>query len=145
MSIKGNKELVREVYKAFNAVKGDAAKFRAMYEKYIATGYTYHNAAMDRSRDDFMKDLTAFLTAFPDTHFSIDDMVAEGDKVVSRYTFEGTHKGTFMGVPATGKRVVFKGVLIETIAGGKLVEDWEFLDAVALMTQLGLISAAPKK
>jgi len=146
MSVKGNKELVQEVYKAWNAAAGDGAKFRAMNDKYFASGYTYHNPRADYTREEMIKGLGAFATAFPDASLSIDDLVAEGNKVVSRYTFEGTHKGTFMGAAATGKKVVFKGVLIQTVAGGRIVEDWEILDELGVMTQLGAIpSASPKR
>jgi steroid delta-isomerase-like uncharacterized protein len=81
----------------------------------------------------------AFFTAFPDMHWVVEDLIAEGDKVVSRYTVRATHRGDFMGVPATGKVVTYTGILISRFAGGKFVEEWESLDMLGLMQQLGAI------
>src|SRR5215469_15389355 len=71
---------------------------------------------------------TATCGAFPDIHFTIEDMVAEGDKVVYRGSARGTHKGEFMGIAATGKHVTFTSIVISRIAKGKFQEDWESLD-----------------
>ena len=81
--------------------------------------------------------------AFPDTEISIEELIAEGDKVVTRWTSRGTHQGEFMGLPPSGKRVEVAGVTISRIEGGKIVEDWEFTDALGLMQQLGAIPAPP--
>jgi steroid delta-isomerase-like uncharacterized protein len=79
--------------------------------------------------------------AFPDTEISIEELIAEGDKVVTRWTSRGTHQGEFMGLPPSGKRVEVAGVTISRIEGGKIVEDWEFTDALGMMQQLGAIRA----
>jgi predicted ester cyclase len=79
--------------------------------------------------------------AFPDFKATIDDIVAESDKVVIRMTWSGTHKGEFMGIPATGKRVSFGVIDIMRIAGGKLVEHWGQTDTMGMMQQLGAIPA----
>jgi len=84
---------------------------------------------------------TMFRSAFPDFKATIDDMIAEGDKVVVRGTWSGTHKGEFMGIPPTGKRVSFGVIDIVRIAGGKFVEHWGQMDNMGLMQQLGLIPA----
>ena len=77
---------------------------------------------------------------------SIDDMVAEGDKVVTIHIIQATHKGTFAGIPATGKHVSIKGSDIYKIEGKKIVEWWEFNDMLGLFTQVGTFpSTAPKK
>jgi steroid delta-isomerase-like uncharacterized protein len=81
------------------------------------------------------------LAAFPDGKTSTDDLIAEGDKVVERFTLVGTHKGDFMGIPATGKRVSVTGMSIFRIAGGKIVEHWGENDAIGLMMQLGVLPA----
>ena len=82
--------------------------------------------------------MTALLrSAFPDFKATIDDLVAEGDKVVIRQTWTGTHKGEFMGVPPTGKSVSFGVIDILRIAGGKVVEHWGLMDSMSLMQQLG--------
>ena len=78
-------------------------------------------------------------SAFPDLHLTIEDMIAEGDKVVMRSTWSGTHQGEFMGVPATGRRVTVGGIDISRCADGRMVEHWEQFDALGLMQQLGVV------
>ena len=146
MSIKENKELVRQTIKEWNAVNGDVDKMRSLYDKYYASGFIYHDvSAGDMNREQTIQDMVTYLSAFPDVNYSIDDMVAEGDKTVIRCTIQATHKGTFMGIPATGKRIVVKAVEIDKIVRGKIVEAWGFSDSQGMMNQLGVVpGAAPK-
>ena len=88
------------------------------------------------------KFIASVLAAFPDCQETITDQVAEGDKVVTRWTFTGTHKGTFMDVPPTGKRITITGMCIDRIVNGKIVEEWEEWDALGMMHQLGAVPAA---
>ena len=89
-----------------------------------------------------VKQLTMMLrSAFPDFKATIDDMIAEGDKVVIRQTWSGTQKGEWMGVPPTGKRVSIGVIDIIRIAGGKFVEHWGQMDSMGMMQQLGAIPA----
>jgi predicted ester cyclase len=78
-------------------------------------------------------------SAFPDNHFTIEDMVAEGDKIVWRYSATGPHKGDFMGVSASGKQVTTSGIVISRVVNGKLQKDWECADELGLMQQLGVV------
>jgi predicted ester cyclase len=78
-------------------------------------------------------------TAFPDLHFTLEDMIAEGDKVAYRFTARGTHMGDFLGIAATGKQIVVAGTVITRIDAGKFQEDWETIDMLGLMQQLGAI------
>lgn len=78
-------------------------------------------------------------TAFPDLHATIQDIIAEGDKVVLRMTCEGTHQGMFMGAPPTGKRVKWSFIDINRIVDGKVVEHWAEVDTIGIMQQLGLV------
>jgi steroid delta-isomerase-like uncharacterized protein len=78
-------------------------------------------------------------SAFPDSRIKAKDVIAEGDKVVTRFEFIGTHQGEFMGIPATGKQFSITGIAIARIADGKLVEWWEKADVMGLMQQLGVI------
>ena len=82
-----------------------------------------------------------YRTAFPDLHFTIEDQIAEGDKVVNRVTARGTHQGELMGIPPTGKQMTVSGITIDRVAGGKLVESWATWDFLGLMQQLGVIPA----
>ncbi|MCA1602126.1 MAG: ester cyclase [Acidobacteria bacterium] len=81
----------------------------------------------------------AFLAAFPDLRVKSEDVIAEGDKVVVRWSARGTHSGALMNIPATGKQVTLKGVDILRITGGKIVERWGEFDALGMLHQLGVI------
>jgi predicted ester cyclase len=83
--------------------------------------------------------LGMFLSAFPDLHFTVEDLIAEGDKVVARATLSGTQQGTFMGIPPTGKHVAIGGIDINRFVGGKSVEHWVEMDTLGMMQQLGVI------
>ena len=83
----------------------------------------------------------AFLAPFPDLQTTTEDLIAEGDRVVERYTARGTHKGEFMGAPPTGKKFAIETLVIYRLAGGKIVEMWGLNDSQALMMQLGLMPA----
>jgi predicted ester cyclase len=74
-----------------------------------------------------------------DTHFTIEDVIAEGDKVVTRWTARGTHKGELQGIPPTGKQVVVTGIVINRLVNGKLEEGWSNFDALGMLQQLGVI------
>ena len=82
---------------------------------------------------------TIFRTAFPDLQFTIEDQIAQGDKVVTRWTATGTHKGEFMGIPPTGIQVTFTGITINRIAGGYNAETWTSWDALGMLQQLGAV------
>ena len=82
----------------------------------------------------------ALFTAFPDMKFVIRDMVAEGDRVVTYKTLQGTHQGEFMGIAPTGKAVACDVIDIMRVAGGKCVEHWHVMDQLGLMMQLGAVS-----
>lgn len=79
------------------------------------------------------------LIGMPDWHTQIEELIAEGDKVVARITMTGTHTGDFWGFPATGKKVQFTGIYIVTIRDGKIVEHWGEEDGVNLLQQLGVM------
>ena len=89
-----------------------------------------------------LKDLiTSLRGAFPDLTATVDEQVAEGDKVVSRVTMTGTHEGEFMGMPATGKSFTIPGVSIWEVRGGQLISEWVNWDSMGMMQQLGVIPA----
>ena len=78
--------------------------------------------------------------AFPDTHNVIEDIVAEGDRVAVRWTTHATHRGEFMGIAATGKRIAVTSFGIFRLSGGKIVESWDTFNVVEMMQQLGVTS-----
>jgi steroid delta-isomerase-like uncharacterized protein len=83
----------------------------------------------------------AYLAAVPDMHATVEELIAEGDKVAVRWTVQGTHQGELMGIPATGRRAVFRGISIYRLDDGKIVEQWEQWDRLDLLRQLGVIPA----
>jgi predicted ester cyclase len=113
----------------------------APIDEFFATSYTYHNSSMPEVKD--LSGVKAFnamaYNAFPDIRFTIEDMVAEGDKVVYRASARGTHKGEFMGIAPTSKQITVTSIVISRIAHGKFQEDWESLDGIYLLQQLGAI------
>ena len=80
-----------------------------------------------------------FRKAFPDKHITINDSMAEGDKVMVKLTCFGTHRGEFMGMPATGNPIEYEEVLIFRLKDGKIVEHWAVADALSLMQQTGAV------
>ena len=86
--------------------------------------------------------VTGYRNAFPDIHFTIDEQIAEGDKVVTRWTGHATHKGELAGIPATGKSATVTGIGVDRIVNGKIVESWGIFDQFGMMQQLGIIPAA---
>jgi steroid delta-isomerase-like uncharacterized protein len=83
--------------------------------------------------------VTMYRTAFPDFHVTVHDMIAEGDKVVTRWTATGTHKGELMGISPTGVQETHTGINIGRISGGKIVEEWSSWDALGMLQQLGVV------
>ena len=83
--------------------------------------------------------VTMYRNAFPDLRFTIEEQIAEGDKVVTRWTADGTHQGELAGIPPTNKTSTVTGVAVDRIANGKVVESWGIFDQFGMMQQLGLI------
>ena len=95
-----------------------------------------------QGREGLKEVLTMMSVGFPDIHWVVDEMVAEEDKVVTRFTWTGTHKGNFLGVPATGKSVKVKGVVIDQLEGGKMSHSRILMDSLGMMQQLGVVPSA---
>jgi steroid delta-isomerase-like uncharacterized protein len=138
MSTEENKALVRRVFEELLNKKNLAA-----VDESYAAGYVYHGpGGQDTKGPEAFKQLIGGLhTAFPDFHDTIEDQIAEGDKVVTRFIDRGTHQGEFQGIAPTGKRFTMTGLLITRIQDGKIAEEWEELDLLGLMQQLGAIPA----
>ena len=111
----------------------------AAVDEIIATDLIHHSLEGDKDPDAFRRYVVALRSAFPDMHFKVEDLVAEGDKVVVRCTVTGTHKGEFIGIPATDKSFRIPGTSIIRIAGGKVVEIWPFWDRLNLLKQVGVV------
>jgi len=87
-----------------------------------------------------LKEVLAMMSAgFPDIHWVVEEMVGEGEKVVTRFTWTGTHRGTFLGIPATGKSVSVKGVVIDRVVDGKMTDSRILMDTMGMLQQLGVV------
>jgi steroid delta-isomerase-like uncharacterized protein len=137
MSTEQNKSIVRRwIEEGWN--EGNIAVIDQLY----APDYIQHEPPPEtvNSSDDLKQYVSMFLAAFPDLHHTIEDLIAEGDKVVWRLNSKGTHKGPFMGIPATGKIIdAITGVVIFRLENSRIVEGWVNIDALGLMQQLGVI------
>ena len=114
----------------------------ALIDELVSSDFEDHNPpgpGMPRGPEGVRQVFTAFSTSFPDMQATIHDMVAEGDRVVSRFTFRGTHKGELMGLAATGKQVAVGIIDILRIEDGKLVECWGEADLLGMMQQVGIV------
>jgi steroid delta-isomerase-like uncharacterized protein len=97
----------------------------------------------EQGREGLKAILGVLWSAFPDMHWIVKEMVAEGEKVVTRFVWTGTHRGTFLGIPATGRSVGVKGVVIDRLEDGKMAESCILMDTMGLMQQLGVLPAPP--
>src|SRR5207244_13495439 len=85
--------------------------------------------------------VSMYRSAFPDTKFELNDLIAEGDKAAARISASGTHKGALMGIAPTGKRVSISGIVITQFRDGKQVESWSSYDQLGMLQQLGVVPA----
>jgi steroid delta-isomerase-like uncharacterized protein len=87
----------------------------------------------------YKRNVLAFLAGFPDLRWSIEDTIAEKDKVVACWTISGTHKGDYLGMPATNKKVSVEGITVHNVAGGKIMDSYSNWDVLGMMQQLGVV------
>ena len=135
MSTEEHKALVRrfveEVWNGRNPSRVD---------ELFAASHLFHGAGNPPlDREGHRQMIAHFQEAFPDGRTTSEELLAEGDTVVQRWTFRGTHQGAFQGIPPTGKPVTLTGISIWRVNGGTIVESWHELDTLGLMQQLGVI------
>jgi len=130
-----NKAVARAVFDVFNG-----ADPSSLYDVVAAdlVDHDPYNPFRDEGREGLKKVIAMYRSAFPDLHFDIEDQIAEGDRVVTRWVGRGTHEGDLMGAPATGKTSEVGGVGIDRIENGQVVEAWGYWDALGMFQQLGL-------
>lgn len=132
-----NKELLRKaVEEIWN--RGNFEKLKEMISEDFVIHFPRPGEEV-RGQENVKQFYTELRHAFPDIRFTIVDLLAEGDKVVTHWSASGTHKGEFKGIPATGKYVTFTAMDIDKIADGKFVECWTNVDELGLMHQLQAI------
>ncbi len=134
MSTEDNKAHVRRGFEAINQ------KNLAVFDELLDPDVVFHNASTTmQGLEAYKQFLSMYITAFPDLQFTVEDMIAEGDRVVARCTASGTHQGTLMGIPPTGKHVKMTLIFIDRIVNGKGVEQWSNSDDLGMLQQLGVI------
>lgn len=114
-------------------------------EDYVAEDYVEHNTAAPepiRGPDGYRENVEMVRTAFPDLEVNTEDLIVEGNRVVTRYTLTGTHEGPLMGIEPTGNEVEFEGISIGRFEDGKVVEGWSNIDVFGMMQQLGVVEGA---
>ena len=136
-NIEKNKQLVRRAVELiWNGAKYDHL------EEFITSDFVVHTS-LPENQVHGVQGIRQFYTglrnAFPDISFTIHDQVAEGDKVVTYWAAEGTHKGNFKGIPATGRHFRITATVIDRIENGKVRECWSNVDELSLLQQLGVI------
>jgi len=136
MSIEDNKALHRRFFEElFNQGNLENA-----YEIVTADYYNHNPSPGETPGAEGLKQfITTLRIAFPDIHFSVDDQIAEGDKVLSRWTATGTHQAEFAGIPATNRPIRVTALNIHRVVEGKIHEGWLNWDALGMMQQLGVI------
>ncbi len=134
MSQEENKAAVRRYWEGFNAHNLE------VWDEVCTPNHINHDPSLpvpDADLQTIKEVIGGLLAAFPDLNSEEEDLISEGDKIVVRRTFRGTHKGEFMGVAASGREVTFTGTFIDRLTGGKIDEQWAVFDALGLMQQIG--------
>jgi steroid delta-isomerase-like uncharacterized protein len=138
MSTEENKKAVRRwVEAAWN--NGDQSELEALYSPEFVIHF---GSTVMRGPSGLAEVQRIYRTAFPDIHFDIEDLIAAGDRVCWRITVTGTHRGEFMGIPASNKAVNVKCIVVSRFEGDKWVEDYVSNDDLGLLQQIGAVPAA---
>ena len=138
MSTEENKALLRRSVEEIFSAQGDLDVAGEIY----APNYVGHNPLDSedvRGPEGAKEQARMYRNAFPDVRLNIEEQIAEGDRVVTRWIGSGTHQGEMMGIAPTGNQIRVDGITISRIQDGKVVEDWELFNALGLMQQLGAV------
>ena len=137
-----HKPLILKLHELWNA--GDVARIGAVYADDFVAHFPPTSELPERhGLDGVAQSIVRIRAAFPDWHEAVDDLVEEGDRVVSRYTSRGTHRGPFWGIPPTGRTITVAEISIFRIASGRVAEQWCLVDELARMEQLGGVLERP--
>lgn len=133
-----NKAVVRRMVEAFN--RGNLG----LADELLSGSYVWHGPGGTDARgpEGFKQVASMYRAAFPDASLTIEDIIAEGDKVVIRWTARGTHQGELMGVAPSGRRVTVPGITISQVVDGKIVEEWETFDQLGMFQAIGTVPSS---
>ena len=136
MTLEENKAIVRRFYEAFG--ENDLAALKDVLAPDVEQ--YGHSATTPQNREEILQGIRMWNEAFSDSFYTIEEQLAEGDKVATRVGFRSTHSlGEFMGLPPSGKQITVKGMSIERIKDGQIVERRISYDQMGIMQQLGLV------
>jgi steroid delta-isomerase-like uncharacterized protein len=131
MSLEQNKAIVLQFYKAYD--QGNLAQAKEM----VAPNIVVHTlGTVIHGSDDFFEHMQIIRSIFAGSYYTIEDVIAEDDKVVTRGTFTGIHRGEFLSIPPTGKQVTLAVVQVDRLRDGKIVDHWSLGDSLAVLQQL---------
>ena len=137
MSAEENKKVVQRFWGVW-----EEENFVDLIDELLAPDYVNHSPGtpdQPTGPEGVKAVVSMFRSGMPDLRVTIDDMIAEGDKVATRYTVEGTHEGELFGVPPTGRRVSIESMTVERVSGGKIIEHRRITDTLDMMQQLGVV------
>lgn len=137
MAAEENKAIVQR----FNVLVGEVFRTGNVdaLDEVLAPELVYHQPGAPPDLQSYKRFFAMFRLACPDMRYTLEDMIAEGDKVVDRLTWHATHQGEFMGIPPTGNTLTVTEIHVNRIAEGRIVERWSEVDRLGLMRQLGLV------
>lgn len=136
MPLEHTDSLIRRIFEeAFN--QGHLA----VVDELLSSGHLAHNAfgGAPNGPQGLKWLIAMFRNAFPDLQCSVEDEISVGDQFAAHWTMRGTHKGSFLGNPPTGRRVEVQGIIFARTANGRMVEDWTLVDQLGILQQLGLV------
>ncbi len=140
MSIEQNKDNVRRIFAALNEKDLDGVI------SYYTPDCRFHGwGPQTLTTDGYKANMSGLLAAFPDSHFQMNDVIAEGDRVVVPHTLRGTHQADFQGVPASGKSIAIDAIVIFRLENGKPAELWLSADFLGILQQIGAIPVPQEK
>jgi len=135
MTVEENEAIIRRFFEEIWN-KGELDQI----DKFFASNYVAHGSTYPVHGPEGAKQVVIFYrTGFPNGHVTIEDIIAQGDKVVTRWTAQGTHTGEMRDIPPNGKQATVTGITIHRIASGKIVESWTSWDDLGELQQLGVV------
>jgi steroid delta-isomerase-like uncharacterized protein len=139
MSTKENKALARRIFEDFNNTKRNPESLNKWLDKYFAPKVIFQSPTGEMYLDQYRPFLLAWSSAFPDAVFNVNKVIAEDDITVIHYTWQGTHKGEYMGIKPTGKSIKGTGIYIDRISKGQIIDSLTVQDTYGFLQQLGAI------
>jgi steroid delta-isomerase-like uncharacterized protein len=136
-AVGANKEIIRRLVEGVWRDRN-----LSLIDELVAPDYVGHDPTQPepiRGPKGFKQFVDMYQSAFQDAAVTIDDQIAEGDRVVTRWTGRGTHTGELLGIAPTGKEVTVSGVTVSRLVNGKIAEEWELMDMLGMLVQLGAV------